>query len=53
MYLIVVGAEKEGQRFIDIALDHNYQVILISSSEEKSRQVLKKKSIRVLVGQSG
>ena len=50
MYLIVVGAEKEGQRFVDIALDHGHEVTLISSSEEKARQVLKRKSIRVLVG---
>jgi trk system potassium uptake protein TrkA len=50
MYLIVVGAETEGQRFVEIARAHNHEVTLIDPSEEKARQVLKNSDVRVLVG---
>ena len=50
MYVIVVGAEKEGQRFVEIAQEHNHEVTLIDASEEKARQVLKNSDVRVLVG---
>lgn len=50
MYLIVVGAEKEGQRFIEIAQANDHEVTLIDPSEEKARQVLKDHDVRVLVG---
>ncbi len=50
MYLIVVGAEVEGQRLIEIARSHNHEVTLIDPSEEKARRVLKNNDVRVLVG---
>lgn len=50
MYLIVVGAEKEGHYFVNLSVENNHEVTLIDSSEERARQVLKEHSIRVLVG---
>lgn len=50
MYLIVVGAEVEGQRLVDIAIEQGHEVTLIEKDEEKARRVLKTHSIRVLSG---
>ena len=50
MYLIVIGAEAEGQRFVDIAVEQGHEVTLIEKNEEKARRVLKTHSIRVLKG---
>ena len=50
MYLILIGAEPEGQRFLEKALEHNHEVTLIEEDEEKARQVLKENKIRVLRG---
>ena len=50
MYLIVVGAEVEGQRFVDIAVEEGHEVTLIERDEEKARRVLKTHSVRVLQG---
>ena len=50
MYLIVVGAEVEGQRFVDIAVEQGHEVTLIEKDEEKARRVLKTHSVRVLQG---
>lgn len=50
MYLIVVGAEPEGRRFIERAVEQDHEVTLIEESEEKARQVLKENDIRVLSG---
>ena len=50
MYLILIGAEPEGQRFLEKALEHNHEVTLIESDEEKARQVLKENEVRVLRG---
>ncbi|MEO0348418.1 MAG: NAD-binding protein [Cyanobacteria bacterium P01_A01_bin.15] len=50
MYLIVVGAESEGRRFIDMAVDQGHTVVLIEADEERARQVLEKNNIRVLQG---
>ena len=49
MYLIVVGASAEGQRFIEIALEQKHEVALIEKDEECARQVLKKNDIRAFV----
>ena len=50
MYLIVVGAEPEGQRLLEIALENNHEVTLIEGNEERARQVLKENKARVLNG---
>ncbi|MGB3294072.1 MAG: NAD-binding protein [Phormidesmis sp.] len=50
MYLIVRGAEPEGQRFLEIAIEHNPEVTLIEEDEEKAREVLRENKIRVLNG---
>lgn len=50
MYLIIVGAEPESQRLIDLATAQNHEVTLIAADEEKARRVLKENSIRVLKG---
>ncbi|MEL6855539.1 MAG: NAD-binding protein [Cyanobacteria bacterium J06607_13] len=50
MYLIVLGAEVEGRRLIDIAVEQGHEVTLIEKDEEKARLVLKAHSIRVLNG---
>ncbi|MDB9525777.1 NAD-binding protein [Oscillatoria sp. CS-180] len=50
MYLIVIGAEVEGRRFIEMAVEQGHEITLIESSEEKARQILKENDIRVLHG---
>lgn len=50
MYLIVVGAEVEGCRFIDMAVEQGHEVTLIEAREERARQVLEHNKIRVLHG---
>lgn len=50
MYLIMIGAEPEGQRFLEIALEHNHEVTLIEADEEKARRVLKENKVRILKG---
>jgi trk system potassium uptake protein TrkA len=50
MILIVIGAEAEGRRFIEIAVDHNHEVTLIAKNGDEARDVLKKNDIRVLIG---
>ena len=50
MYLIIIGAEAEGQRLVDIASAQNHELTLIAADEEKARQVLRENSIRVLQG---
>ena len=49
MYLIVVGAEVEGQRFIDMAAD-DHRITLIETNKDKARRVLQKHDLRVLEG---
>ena len=50
MYLIIVGAEAEGQRLIDLAMAQDHEITLIAADEDKARQVLKENEIRVLQG---
>ncbi|MGD1857680.1 MAG: potassium channel family protein [Leptolyngbyaceae cyanobacterium] len=50
MYLIVIGAEAEGRRLIDMATSDGHEVTLIEPNEERARQVLKENQIRVLQG---
>ena len=50
MYLIVLGAEPEGQRFVTIALEGSHEVTLIEADEDRARQVLKENKVRVLNG---
>ncbi|MEM1254888.1 MAG: NAD-binding protein [Cyanobacteria bacterium P01_H01_bin.21] len=50
MYFIVIGAEKEGQHFVNLTVEGNHEVTLIDPSEEKARQILKENNVRVLVG---
>ncbi|MGB3138842.1 MAG: NAD-binding protein [Nodosilinea sp.] len=50
MYLIIIGAEAEGQRLVEIAVDQNHEVTLITKEEDRARDVLKKSDIRVLLG---
>lgn len=52
MYMIVIGAEPEGRRFISLASEQNHEIVLIEPDEEKARQVLKEHSIRVLQGKA-
>ncbi len=53
MYLIVVGASAEGQRFIQIALQQNHEVALIEKDEANAREVLKENDIRAFVSNIG
>ncbi|MGB3670345.1 MAG: NAD-binding protein [Phormidesmis sp.] len=53
MYLIVVGASAEGQRFIEIALDQNHEVALIEKDEARARQVLKEHDVRAFASSIG
>ncbi|MBE9062704.1 TrkA family potassium uptake protein [cf. Phormidesmis sp. LEGE 11477] len=53
MYLIVLGAGPEGQRFIEIALEQNHEVALIEKDEERTRKILKENDIRAFVGNIG
>lgn len=50
MYLIIVGAEAEGQRLVDLATFEGHEATLIAADEEKARQVLQENSIRVIKG---
>ncbi|MGB7084863.1 MAG: NAD-binding protein [Phormidesmis sp.] len=50
MYLIVVGASPEGNRFVDKATEQSHEVTLIEPNEQRARQMLKENSIRVLHG---
>ena len=50
MYLIVVGAEAEGRRLIEMAVNSSHEVTLIEADPDKARLVLKNQSIRVLIG---
>ncbi|MGB7314613.1 MAG: NAD-binding protein, partial [Nodosilinea sp.] len=50
MYLIVIGAEAEGQQLVEIAVNQSYEVTLITEDEDSARRVLKKSDIRVLLG---
>ena len=43
MYCIVLGAEPEGQKFIQMALENDHEVTLSEEDEDKARQVLKEK----------
>ncbi|EDX83979.1 TrkA-N domain superfamily [Synechococcus sp. PCC 7335] len=53
MYLIVVGAGPEGQRFIQIALEQNHEVALIEKEEGRAREILKEHDVRAFVGSIG
>lgn len=53
MYLVVIGAEKEGECFVDLAVKDHHEVTLIDPSEEKARRILKEIDVRVLVGDIG
>ncbi|MGF1514078.1 MAG: potassium channel family protein [Elainellaceae cyanobacterium] len=53
MYLIIVGAEAEGRRFIGMAVEQSHEVTVIEEDEEKARQVLKENDVRVLRGDIG
>lgn len=48
MYLIVVGAEPEGRRFVSMAVDQGHEVTLIEEDEQKARDILKSSDVRVL-----
>lgn len=50
MYCIVLGAEPEGQKFVQMAVENDHEVTLIEQDEDKARKILQQKSIRVLVG---
>ena len=53
MYLIVVGASAEGQRFIEIALEQNHEVALVEKDAERARKILKENDICAFVGNIG
>ena len=50
MYCIVLGAEPEGQKFVEMAVNNDHEVTLIEQDEDKARKILQQNSIRVLVG---
>ncbi|MGD1899023.1 MAG: NAD-binding protein [Phormidesmis sp.] len=50
MYLIVVGAEAEGRRLIEMAVNSSHEVTLIEADPYIARLVLKNLCIRVFNG---